>query len=246
MSKESLTPPQLQAAKALDKVLQKLANIKDEMANYKLDEVFILEEWSKADPKNVSVAKTHMGFPIKYRVVYVSPEGIPHLRKLTSAGNPTGESYLPPEAGQLAALMRIGQVNATGLVDDIVCQRFVPDPEQLDSILLQTEFDPMELHRVKSKLFNEINKHNKRVAIPTGWNAFQKIADFFKGLKPGDKFWTAPDKEFVIQSVLKQGREWEITCTDMNKATQVYNFSYFQHKRLYKEQPRSFKQEAAI
>lgn len=92
MSKESLTPSQMAAAKALDEMLKKLAHLKVDMANYKLGDTYILEEWNKLTPKQVHVHKTHMGFPVKYRVVYVSPEGVPHLRKLTSAGNPTGEA----------------------------------------------------------------------------------------------------------------------------------------------------------
>lgn len=246
MVKENLTAAQLQEAKQLDKIIKQLANIKETFSQYKLDDFYILEEFDKRDPKNVHVEKTHMGFPVKFKVVYISPEGVPHLRKLTVAGNPTGEAVLPPEAAQLNFLRRLGQVNSNSMVDDVIVQRFVPDPEHMDAIILQNEFDPMELHREKSKLFNDINRHNKRVAVPTGYNAFNKIGDFFKSKQPGDKFWTAPGKQFVIQSVIKQGREWEITCTDMNQATVTFNFSHFQHKRLYREEPRSFRQEAAI
>lgn len=245
MSKETLTPAQLNEAKQLDKTIQRLANIKEELKQYKLDDVYILEEWDRYDPKKIIVEKTHMGFPVKYKVVYISPEGIPHLRKLTVTGNPTGESMLPPEAAAINMLRRIN-VNAQGLIDDLVCQRFTPDPEQLDSILLQAEFDPMAQHRDKSKLFNEINKHNKAVQVPTDWNNWPKIADFFKGLVPGDKFWTSPEKQYVIQSVVKAGREWCITATDMNQATVTFNFSHFQHKRLYKERPRSFSKESKV
>lgn len=246
MAKENLTAEQLREAKELDKTIKQLANIRTAFDQYKLGDVYILEEYDKRDPRQVWVDKTHMGFPVKYKVVYVSPEGVPHLRKLTVAGNPTGESHLPPEAAQLNLIRRLGHVNANSMIDDVHGQRFVPDPEQMDSILLQSEFDPMELHREKTKLFNDINRHNKRVAVPTGWNSFNKIADFFKSKQAGDKFWTAPGKQYVIQSVLKQGREWEITCTDMNMKTVTFNFSHFQHKRLYKEEPRSFKKEAAI
>lgn len=246
MSKENLTPEQQKAAKLLDKTIERLSNIADELKDYKLGDVYILEEWARDNPKTVWVEKTHMGFPVKYKVVYISPQGIPHFRKLTSSGNPTGEAFLPPQAAILQHLMRMGQANVMGMIDDVTTQRFVPDPEQLDSILLQTEFDPMELHREKSKLFNEINKHNKSVAIPTGYYAGNSIATFFKSLKAGDKFWTAPDKQYVIQSVLKQGREYEVTATDMNQATVTFCFEDFRHKRLYRDKPRSFKQESAL
>jgi hypothetical protein len=185
-----------------------------------------------------------MGFPVKYKVVFVSEVGIPYLRKLTAAGNPTGEVHIPPEAEAIYALKRTvsNPVNAYGVLK----QRFTPDPDQLDSILLQTEFDPMEQHAEKSKLFNDINKHNKNAQVPTDYTSFNKIGDFFKSKQPGDKFWTSPEKQFVVQSVVKQGKEWRITATDMNQKTVTFNFSYFMHKRLYKEQPRSFSKESKV
>lgn len=237
MSKESLSPAQLNEAKQLDKSLRKLANIKDELKNYKLGDIFVLEEWF-GDPNNAVVQETHMGFPSKFQVVHISTEGIPYLRKMTSSGNPTGEAFIPPEAVAINALRRFG-MNL-----DNVCQRFVADPEQLDAILLQQEFDPMANHRDKSKLFNEINKHNKNATIPTGPSCYNKVADFFKASKPGDKFWTSPDKQYVIQSVVKQGKQWLITTTDQNQATVEFNISSFLFKRLYKEQPRSFSKES--
>lgn len=122
----------------------------------------------------------------------------------------------------------------------------MPDPEQLDSILLQQEFDPMAQHAEKSKLFNDINRHNKAVQIPTGYNCYQKILDYFKTRNPGDKFWTSPEKQYVIQSVIKQGKQWTITTTDMNQATVEFCVANFLHKRLYSDQPRSFAKESKV
>lgn len=247
MSKESLTPEQLKEAKQLDRTIKRLTDLKEDLKNYKLGDIYILESWDTSDPKNVWHEKTHMGFPVKYEVVHVSDTGIPYLRKLTSAGNPTGAAFIPPEAETINAIKRSLSINNTGLfAHGGTVQRFVPDPEQLDSILLQQEFDPMAQHAEKSKLFNEINKHNKRVQVSTGWNNFKDIADFFKSLKPGDKFWTSPEKQFVIQSVVKVGREYCITATDINQATVTFNFSHFTHRRLYRERPRSFSKESKV
>lgn len=239
MSKESLSQTQLNEAKALDKALRRLANIKDELKDYRLGDVFVLKEHI-GDTDSGIVHETHMGFPTKFRVVYISPEGIPYLRKLTSSGNPTGESYIPPEAIAVNALRRLGRLGPLNNVN----HRFMPDPEQLDCILLQQEFDPMAQHRDKSKLFNKINKHNKNIQIPTDHQSYNKIADFFKSRQSGDKFWTSPDKQYVVQSVVKQGKQWLITATDVNQATVTFNISSFLCKRLYKEQPRSFTKES--
>lgn len=238
MSKESLTADQLKQAKQLDKALKELSKIKESLADYKLDNIYILEGRSLESPEVTEIDKTHMGFPTKFKVVYISPEGVPYLRKITSAGNPTGESLIPFEAETLHTLR-----NHAAYKRDWQ-SRFIPDPEQLDAILLQQEFDPMAQHRDKSKLYNEINKHNKSITIPTDYNSFNRIAHFFKCKKPGDKFWTGVDKQYIIQSVTKVGREYQIVCTDMNQATQTFNFNYFSYRRLYKEQPRSFAKES--
>lgn len=248
MAKESLTPEQLKEAKQLDKTIRSLSEIREDLKQYKLDDIYILENWDATNPKAVWFEKTHMGFPVKYRVVFISDTGIPYLRKLTAAGNPTGEALVPPEATAIHALRRqhSTMLNITAMNNALFSQRFAPDPEQLDAILLQQEFDPMAQHAEKSKLFNDINRHNKNVQVPTDYNNYQKIADFFKTRKAGDKFWTSPDKQFVVQSVIKQGKQWIITTTDMNQATATFNISSFLHKRLYKEQPRSFAKESKV
>ncbi len=241
MKKETLTPAQMIAANNLDKTIKNLSNIGEILKQYKLGDIFILEEWDHYNPKNVVVQETTLGFPKKFQVVYISAVGIPYLRQLTAKGNPTGETLVPPESAALNTLKNF----YNPALGNNINWRFTPDPEQMDAILLQTEFDPMAQQKEKSKLYNEINKHNKNVAIPTGWNDFNKIADFFKNLNPGDKFWTAPDKQYVIQSITKPGREYEIKCTDQNQKEVVFNISHFQFRRLYKEQPRSFSKEAA-
>ncbi len=246
MKKESLTHSQLLAAKELDKTLKSLTSIRDQLSHYKLGDIFILEEWYIHNPKIFWVNKTHMGFPTKYKVVFISSEGIPYLRKITTTGNPTGNCLLPPEAKVLRCLEKFVEGDNTNSISfaNSVYQRFVPDPEQLDSILLQQEFDPMAQHRDKSKLYNEINKHNKKALVPTSLLHPQSVANFFKSRQPGDRFWTSPNKQYVIQSVTKVWKEYEITCTDMNSVTVTFNFRDFYNKRLYKEQPRSFCQES--
>lgn len=236
---EALTTEQLKKAKELDKIIEGLSKLKEKLGHYQLNGVYIFEHTYANYPSVVT--KTSMGFPKKFKVVYISESGIPFLRALSVAGNPVGDAMIPPEAVSVQALFAVNEKEQK-LNNQPVHGRFLPDPEQLDSILLQHEFDPMEAHREKSKLFNEINKHNKSVAVDTG-NNYTSIANFFKSKKTGDKFWTSPDKQYVIQSVVKVNREYIITCTDINQATVEYRFSDFFYKRLYSERPRSFHKE---
>lgn len=241
---ETLNPSQISEANSLDKMLKAITEHKEQLKQYKLNDIYLLEEWYQDAKGPTYIEKTSMGLPVKYKVVYISPEGIPYLRKITGTGRPSGEARTPPEANFLFRIY-----NAERHLNHYLDKpnyRFISDPEQLDSILLDVEFDPMAEHRNKSKMFNQINKHNKKVTIPTGVGCFQKIAEFFKSRNPGDKFWTSPEKQYIIQSVVKQGKEWMISAIDQNNKPTTFNFSYFLYKRLYYEQPRSFAKENKV
>mgnify|MGYP006921345761 CR=1 FL=1 len=238
---EALTNEQFEKVEELDSVIEGVQNLKEKLAHYQLNSVYLFERIDYFNPKNTWVEKTHTGFPTKYKVVYISKTGVPYLRRISVAGNPVGNAFIPPEALAIQALTNVTK-NETLLSGNSIVARFIPDPEQLDAILLQEEFDPMEQHRKKSQLFNEINKHNKSISVRTG-SDYNSIATFFKNLQPGDKFWTSVEKQFVIQSIVKVNREYVITCTDHNQATVEFRFKDFMYKRLYSAQPRSFRKE---
>jgi hypothetical protein len=242
MSKDDLTSEQRAEADHIDNIIEQLSNLKDKFKDYKLGDFYIREKFDPLSPKTKWVEKTHTGSPVKYKVVYITKSGIPYFRQITRTGNTTGAAIQPRELNT-GALAMVGR-SFNPINHGLVSERFVQDPDQLDAILLQEEFDPMAEHAEKSRLFNEINKHNKEAMIPTGWSNLEDIKKFFKSLTPGDKFWTSPEKQFIIQSVAKQGREYVITATNINKETKTFSFSYFQHKRLYKTQPRSYKKES--
>jgi hypothetical protein len=242
MSKDDLTSEQRTEADHVDNIIEQLSNLKDLFKDYKLGDFYILEKFDPLNPKTKWVENTHTGSPVKYKVVYITKSGIPYFRQITRTGNTTGPALTPRELN-ISALAMVGR-SFNPINHGALSQRFVQDPDQLNAILLQEEFDPMAEHAEKSRLFNEINKHNKEAMIPTGWSNLEDIKKFFKSLNPGDKFWTSPEKQYIIQSVVKQGREYVITATDINKATKTFGFSHFQHKRLYKAQPRSYKKES--
>ncbi len=236
----NLTPDQLKIAKDLDNAIRSVSKIREQFKEYRLGDIYLMERCDFYNKSVFHVEETSIGLPAKFKVVYISDEGVPYLRRITKSGNPTGDAWVPPDAITLSLLRCIKDPYAEERF-----HRFVPDPEQLDAIILQEEFDPMAQHRDKSKLFNEINKHNKSVLVPTNNYEFNKAIVFLKSLVAGDKFWTAVDKQYVVQSVAKVNNKWNITCTDMNHATVSFNLSHFQGRRLYKAQPRSFAKESA-
>lgn len=237
-----LHPDQIKQIKNLDLALKKLMTLNEEFksfADFKLGDVFIEEQWDEYNPADREISKNHMGFPYKFKVVHVSDQGIPYLRQLNPNGNPTGPLRAPPHK----AMLLLEQLAA--IENRVFTYKFVPDPEALDSILLQQEFLPMASHKTKLQLFNEITKHNKAITIKTNDSgAYNNVRNFFKSLQPGAIFWTSPANMFVIQSITKTGKQWNIVCVDQNKATHTFNFAHFMYKRLYTAQPRSFTQES--
>lgn len=246
-TKTTLTLEQQELADTVDEHIVNLGKLRERLKNYSLGSCFIRQykNFSLATNKQeLMTEKSNLGFPVKYKVVYVSPQGVPYLRRLTANGHPMGDAFLPPEALVLRELSYVarGEKSARGREPTEV---FTPDPDQLDAILLQQEFDPTEKQREKTKLFNEVKKHNKGITVPTGYDQYHAIANFFKSKQPGDKFWTSPDKQFVIQSVSKTPKEYIVRCTDHNQKTVTFRFKDFVYKRLYSAQPRSFARETS-
>jgi hypothetical protein len=221
-----------------DLEFKQLLDIQKELEQFKIGDIYIREVFYKYAGSS-EIEKTNHNVVAKYKVIHVSPLGIPWLRKIGSNGKLTGNICTIQHINDLINGMKRDH-SPYGSED-----KFVPDPAQLDAILLQQDFNPVEEAQIKAKLFNEINKHNKRVAINTRPNK-PDVADFFKNSKPGDKFWTSPDVFFVIQSVVKGAGQWIITVLDVNQTTVTFNFSSFNFKRLYREQPRSFAKENKI
>lgn len=248
--KEKLSDYNRKQIKRLDNAIKEISNIKDKLTKYQLGDFYLSESFDSIEPNIKYLDKTALGFPVKYEVVAISECGIPYLRQCSAKGH-VGELIIPPELKILAALedyaTRMSNVNEA-MVDwrgRTYLRQFIPDPDQYDAILLQKEFNPVEQQIEAAKLRNEIKKYNKSITIQTsGSGGYNAIANFFKAAKPGDVFWTAPNKHFVIQSVVKQGREWCVTVTDINQQTHTSNFNSFMYTRLYKAQPRSFTQEA--
>jgi hypothetical protein len=173
--------------------------------------------------------------------VYVSATGISFLKEISSAGNYIGSLRLMSH--RLETIKRYGSETPThGYYGKYTDNRWTLDPGHIDSILLDQPYDPVGDIKVNSKLFADINRHNKAVSIQT--RDTNVIRAFFMRLKPGDKFWTSPIKVFVVQTVFKDDvGHWRISALDANNETKLFTAKDLQWKRLYKEQPRSFSAE---
>jgi len=181
---------------------------------------------------NSSFQKKATGEPVKFQVIHITPEGVAIFQRLNPEGRPEGELLLPPEATHLTYASRIYPPGWD----------FVQDPDQLDAIMLETEYDPMKAHKDKLRLKSDITKHNKRITVATQYDS--DYLAFFKGLKVGDKFWTSIDAQHIVQKVaFKAKGRWFITTTDVNQRQVEHELSGFAYRRLYREQPRSYTRE---
>ena len=211
-----------------DNMMKMCSGVKERCSRYKIGDVYLME----CDDKRIE--KNSIGEPLKFQIDYISPEGIPFYRQLSAKGISTGALNPVPEAAFLAYANTIFQPN----------WQFVQDPEQLDAMMLQQEYEPMKQHNEKLHLKVEIDKHNKSITVPTGWYCEDTYMGFLKSLQPGDKFWTSPDKQFVVHTPANKGSKWwTITVIDQDQKQIKLKLADLAHKRLYKDRPRSFARE---
>ena len=228
---DSLTHEQRSFTNRIDSFVKKTLAVKEQCANYKIGDVYVMT----MNGSNKEVEKNSLGEALKFKVVYISSEGIPFYQQLSARGVPAGELSPVPEA---LFLMNVNTPYDT-------YWSFVPDPDQLDAIMLQQEYDPMKQHREKLILKVEIDKFNKKIIVPTSWGQEKIYYSFFKGLQVGDKFWTSPEKQYVVHKrAAKMHGTWSITVVDNDQKELQFDLSHFEHKRVYKERPRSFTQES--
>ena len=215
----------------VDAHIRQVLALKDICNTYALGNVYVIES---GNPPQAHC--NQMGEPDKYQVTHVSPMGMPFLQRLSSNGNPFGDVQLPPEAEGL-------RWTQLGNVGHDAC-RFVQDPDQLDAIMLQQEYDPMRQHNDKLKLKLEVNKYNKSILVPTNYRSYKVYTDFLKNLKQGDKFWTSMEKQYVVYApAQKIKNKWIITVLNPDQQEEELQLSDFANKRLYESKPRSFAKE---
>lgn len=228
------TDPELTAAEQqwvanVDAHIDQITKLKESGAAYKVGDIYIIEY------NDGHIDLNSLGESPKYKVVAVSKHGVPFLKRMSSRGGLTGPATIIHTASSLQFLT-YGTYNNTSW-------KFVPDPDQLDAIMLEEEYDPMKNHNEKLQLQREILDHNKLASVNTKYDG--DYIDFLKGLKVGDKIWTSVDKQFVVHTAaaVRGKLGWSMTLIDMDQKEVVVPLKSFSYKRLYRTQPRSFAKE---
>ncbi len=216
----------------IDAHIRQTIAVKDICSSYKLGNIYVIERGSYKD-----IERNHLGEPCKYQVILISPMGIPFLQRLSSTGKPAGGEILVPSEVDGLRYLRLGHIADTSW-------RFIQDPDQLDAILLQQEYDPMRQYKEKLRLKSEIDKYNKSILVPTSYYNSKVYLSFFKSLKQGDKFWTSVERQYIVyEPASKRHNKWAFTLLDLNQQQQKYLLIDFANKRVYKDRPRSFVKE---
>jgi len=238
-NKTELSKDEQERVKRTDKLIERIVKIQEALESFKLGDVFLRQDCYGDPPEDRYIHKNALGFPDKFKIIHVSSAGVPWMKVLNSNGEPTGYLELP-DCVEFEAIRYVE--DAVKNLNNYAYTKLIPDPDALDAILLQEEFQPMAPYKEQLTLFKDITKHNKSIAIETSFKP-NSVAKFFKSLKPGDTFWTSPVKVYVFQSLRKVARNQQITALNIDQVIQTFNFSYFSYRRLYSAQPRSFAQE---
>ncbi len=192
--------------------------------------------------------KNSYGAPIKFKVVYCSKHGIPFVKRVNKKGEPVGRLFSCMGALHTDYFHKPGQKFEFSL-----------DPDYADSILLQDEYDPAQLHKSKKDIWKTVTDHNKAHKIKT--RHMNDVIAFVSTVKVGDMLWTSRTGYFLVQNIaIKSPRDFNATAkhidrTHLKLATIVVltikdkkgtvkdvapNFFYW--KALYRERPRTYKE----
>lgn len=195
------------------------------------------------------VKKNSYGVPVKYKVITVSESGIPFIRCVDSKGNTHGR------------LISALDEDSEDYIIDVVYIKYELDPDYVDALLLDEEYEPSVLYKTKQQTWKEIATHNKINKIDT--HDIKKIIGLFNTLSPGDILYTSSISHYLVHKIefltrdeamkrlpntgvyVPKGKNSKIpvlTVLDKNLATKVITADFFFQKSLYKTRPRSYKE----
>ena len=196
----------------------------------------------------MAVQKNSYGAPVKYKVVFSSKHGIPFVKRVSKNGTPVGKIFSCMGGLETDTYRYAGQKF-----------EFTLDPDFADSILLQDEYDPANLHRSKKDIWKAVTEHNKSCKIKT--YEIKDVTTFFKAVNIGDTVWTSNISYYLIQDKKTMSpkdfnsnvkREYEtrlkgpfitiLTVRDKKNKVRDICPDFFWQKALYKERPRTYKE----
>jgi hypothetical protein len=199
---------------------------------------------------HMELQKNSYGAPVKYKVVYASKHGIPFVKRVNKKGNPVGPMY-----------SCMGNLDGDDFKFPGQKFEFTLDPDFADSILLQDDYDPANLHRSKKDIWKAVTDHNKACKIKT-WE-LKDIMDFFKVVNVGDTVWTSNISFYLVQDKksmsavdFNKTAKWRdqtrklkglslipiLTVRDKKGNVKDISPEFFHQKALYKERPRTYKE----
>lgn len=189
------------------------------------------------------------GVAYKHVVVYSSPNGYPYIKRLNITGQPIGD-----------LISGWGQCDMSDYIEQEGPIKWELDPDYADSLILQEEYDPTQLHKNKRALWKEVTQYNKANKIDT--YDIPPILEFFKTLKIGDMMWTSSSGYYLVQDIKLVSKakalntivrgNWEVrikgpnvlvlTVVDKNGAVKDIAADFLWRKALYKQRPRTYKE----
>jgi hypothetical protein len=204
----------------------------------------ILYVWDYNGNKTLQV--NSYGAPTKYKVVHSTPNGMPFIKTVNSFGTPHGQlfSVLGDESD---SYRRHGAKF-----------EFELDPDYADSILLDHEYDPAQLHKNRKEVWKAVTAHNKACKVKT--TDTKDVVVFFKTVEIGHTLWTSAQSHYLVQgkqtmstgawnSQAKENFKTRVrgnvdilTIMDKKGKVQMVPPDFFSWKALYKERPRSYKE----
>ncbi len=241
--KPALTADDLESIKDSERGMKSFLEAFESSKQFKTGDFLVARkrEWDNNGNEKWPRETNSYGAPIKYQVVHTTELGLAFLKKLNSQGN-LEDDLIPA-------------VRDWYFEDD---HRWELDPEFADSLILQAEYDPAEVHKNRKVAWKEVTDYNKANKICTGEIA--PIVDFFKTLKVGDTIWTSNVSHFTIQDSRQMPRVdakkldtglsnrvkgphvTVLTVVDKKSAIKDITADYFFEKALYKARPRSYKE----
>jgi hypothetical protein len=188
------------------------------------------------------------GVGMKFVVVLVDECGIAFFKRISKNGRAVGEIY-----STMGCIYTNDYDNETF--------QYELDPEYVDSILLETPFDPVAIHKNRADLWKEIGAYNKQNKVDTKGET--STIKYLNSLVAGDIVWTSSKNFLVFVSKHRVStpnlKFWNVgedgyTYYSGCRVTVVYKFKNksgreihrvgysFYQKALYKNRPRTYKE----
>jgi len=245
MAKNPLTSEDQEYIRVFDNQFNPIIETLVRIRQFKLGDYLILH--LSGPDGSMHVKQNSYGAPIKYQVVHVNDIEVPFVKKVNKKGTPVGQIY-----------------SCAGAEDDSyrdIDQKFefALDPDYADSILLQDNYDPANLHRSKKEIWKAVTDHNKACKVKT--NEIKDVINFFQTVNVGDMLWTSNVSHFLVQgkktmtprdfnnkvnfryrTQVKGTSVTVLTVVDKRGKALDISPDFFWEKALYKERPRTYKE----